>query len=180
MLIFFSWFIFFVFCNFCKCWHYSKGCTEHSFSLFPCSLLTYVPDKCLGQRHMFIFSTWCGKIICMSWNLSENKYRKTGHSDGWWESFLASCGGEGDKEMGMERLNKLPKEDLFYWSAGKWKIVGGEEIIGKLADGLETTRKEAKTTGPRGPSWLIRISNLKSTLECAKHSVHSNMIWSKY
>ena len=33
----------------------------------------------------------------------------------------------------------------------------------RLAEGLETTRKEAETVRPRGLSWLLRISHLKST-----------------
>lgn len=49
---------------------------------------------------------------------------------------------------------------------------------GKLAD--ETTRKEAKTAGLRGPFWLIRISHLQSTLECAQCSAHRLVIGSKY
>lgn len=61
---------------------------------------------------MFIFSSWYGKIICISWNLSENEYEKTevvvmgngNHSRQWW------WGGEGDKEMKMEGVNKCQKK----------------------------------------------------------------------
>lgn len=76
--------------------------------------------------------------------------RRRGHGDGWEESLPTSCGGEGEKLVGREGLNKVPTEDLFDWSEGKWKMPGGEERIREAGRGPGTTRKEAKTAGPRG------------------------------
>lgn len=88
--------IFPLFCTPCQHWYYSEDCTQQSQTLFPAPF-TYIPDGCLGPKCVFTFSTWCGYIICMDQNLSENFCGWTEElGDGLGRGPLsASCSGEG-------------------------------------------------------------------------------------